>query len=132
MKRPLATGGLIAGSYFVAVLIVAGGSWAIVFVAFVGLVVGAAAVYPVLEALLAEQSFAEEKAAATAWISTDPYGFAKRIADVFAEELEAARGDQLAAAMLGASHLIGALDEISRRASIVRYEDLLRSRTWLP
>lgn len=134
MKRAALAAALIAGSYFGIVLVLAGLHWTVVIAAFGGILAGAIAIYPLLEWAVEEQRHREERDAATAWISQDPYGFAKRIADVFADELDDAdaKGDHLADTVLGASHLASALTEIARRAAIRRQEELLRSRTWLP
>ena len=132
MKRAIFGAIVAGGAYFALVLWLAGQSWLAVILALGGILAGLLASVPILEAAIDETRHHEEREAATAWISSDPYGFAKRIADVFAEELDEARGDKLADAIQGAEDLSSSLAEIARRAAIRRHEELLRSRTWLP
>lgn len=134
MKRAAASSAIVAGGFFVTVLWLAGASWAIVFVAFIGVLTGFIAAWPMLEHLLDEARSATSTDAQIDAMIHDPYAFAKSVADLFRDVIddEEISGDRLGGVMLGATHLSAALEEIVRIGQIRRQEELLRSRIWHP
>jgi hypothetical protein len=131
MRRAILTGVAVAVVFVLGALGLTG-SWAVALTAGAGVIVGVIAASTPIDAYIRDEIAKARQGALRDWMGPDPYEFARDVADAFRAELAEAKGDRLADTATGARLLSASLDELARQAGIMRYEELLRSRTWLP